>query len=131
MQQSRYAITDVGLMRLTEQLLEKFEPYVEANGVHCEWQPDAEIGGRLCRVFHVEYDSPDINEEYRQSTVWLDREWNVPLCVKNTDWNVTPSNPEGLIEYYVYEDVRLDRKLTDRDFAVDALSPTSVAAAVE
>lgn len=131
MAQSRYAITDVGLMRLTEQLLEKFSPYVDAAGVRCTWLPDEAIDGRPCRVFHVEYESAQVNPDYRLTTVWLDREWNVPLCVKNLDWEMDDSNPDGLLELYVYEQVRLNANLTDRDFTADAPPDANVAAAAE
>lgn len=131
MAQSRYAITDVGLMRLSEQLIEKFEPYLDSPGVRCAWLPDESIGGRPCRVFHVNYESAAVNPDYRQTTVWLDHEWNLPLGVKNLDWEQDGSNPEGLLEYYVYENVQLNTQLTDRDFKVDAPSSTSVAATAE
>lgn len=131
MAQSRYAITDVGLMRLSEQLIEKFTPYLDAAGVSCVWLPNESIGGRLCQVFHVNYESAAVNPDYRQTTVWLDHEWNVPLCVKNFDWEQDDSYPEGLLEFYVYENLQLNSQLIDRDFMVDAPPSTSVAAAAE
>jgi len=127
MNESRYPITDAGIMRLTEQLQERFAPYLDhAEGVRCEWLPDEAIGGRRCRVFTVEYASTAVNPDYRKTLVWLDTEWSVPLSVQNFDWQTDdPSNPEGLVEYYVYENIHLANHLADSDFTVDGQTPVA------
>lgn len=127
LQESRYPVTDVGLLRLTEQLLDRFVPYLDrADGVHCEWRTDDFVGGRLCRVFLTEYASAVVNPDYRKSIVWLDAEWSVPLAVENFDWETgDSSNPEGLVEYYAYENIQLLPSLAEGDFSI---SGTSVAA---
>jgi hypothetical protein len=124
LQYARYPITDVGMLKLTEQLLERFEPYEQrTDGVRCGWLADAAIGGRDCQVFSAEYASPTVNPDYRRSLVWLDKEWSVPLAMENFDWDVSDTtNPDGLVERYVYEEVRLRRGLSDVDFISDAQS---------
>jgi len=132
MQESRYPITDLGLLRLTEQLIERYRPYADATeGVECAWLPDEMIGERPCRVFTVSSASPEDNPEYRSSTVWLDQEWSIPLAVTNTGWETNATNREGLLEHYVYEDVRFNRRLSSRDFAADSSAGTTVAELVE
>jgi hypothetical protein len=89
MQEARYPVTDVGLLRLTDQLLERFQPYLDrTDGVQCEWLADQFIGGRLCRVFEAEYASSAVNPDYRKSILWLDREWSVPLDLHDVDFTV-------------------------------------------
>lgn len=132
MSEARYPITDVGLMRLTEQLLERFAPYLDrTDGVRCTWLPDEAVGGRRCHVFVAEYANSAVNPDYRKSIVWFDAEWSVPLAVQNFDWLADdPANPEGLVEYYAYENVLLDPSLHDADFAMEGHtgSPSEVAA---
>jgi hypothetical protein len=125
MTEARYAVTDVGLLRLTEQLLERFEPYLDQTvDVSCAWLPDEQVGGRPCRVFTVEYRSAAVNPDYRRTVVWLDKEWSVPLAVQNFDWyRDDPSNPEGLVEHYVYEGLQLEGGLVEADFTVDGQPP--------
>ncbi len=122
MQYARYPVTDAGLLRLTEQLLERLEPYEgRTDGITCVWQPEELIGGRECRVFVVEYASPAVNPDYRRSVVWLDKEWQVPLAVENCDWDVSdPDNPTSLVEHYVYESIHLEPGLSDLDFTHEA-----------
>ncbi|MFO0918485.1 MAG: DUF1571 domain-containing protein [Planctomycetaceae bacterium] len=122
LQYARYPVTDAGLLRLTEQLIERFEPYEQrTDGVVCAWQPEELIGGRNCRVFVVEYASSAVNPDYRRSVVWLDQEWLIPLAVENFDWDISNTeNPTGLVEHYVYEEIHLEQGLSDLDFTHDA-----------
>lgn len=116
--EARYPVTQVGLVALIDELLRQWEPFSDrADGVLCEWLEDERVGGRPCRVFRVNYAGPEVFAEYRQSTVWLDREHSVPLRVLNYDWERhDPANPDGLVEHYVYENVDFDAKLVEADF---------------
>jgi hypothetical protein len=133
MQQSRYPITDVGLLRLTEQLLERLDPYLDrTEGVRCAWLADEAVSGRRCRVFTVDYADPAVNPDYRQSVIWLDAERNIPLSVQNFDWQShDPTNPAGLVEFYIYENLRFSSGLQDADFTAEGepASSAEVAAA--
>ena len=129
MEESRYAITDVGMLKLADQWIERCEPYLDrTEGIHCRWEKDAVIGDRAARTFTIEYGSEAVNPLYRKSTVWLDKEWSAPLAVRNDDWQIDEVNPEGLMEYYVYEDVRFNRGLCDKDFAWQSADAPAVAA---
>lgn len=121
MAEARYPVTDVGLMRLTEQLLERFAPYLDnVDGVTCRQEADEPVGDRLCRVFSVEYRSTEVNPDYRRTIVWLDAERSIPLAVQNFDWDTTdPLNPDGLVEHYSYEELHFNRGLVEADFSVD------------
>ncbi len=129
MQEARYPITDVGMLRLTEQLLERIEPFLDReSGVACTQPTDEEIAERRCLVFTIDYASPAVNPDYRQSLIWLDAEWSVPLAVRNFDWQTDDlANPDGLLEYYGYENVRWNCGYTDADFRADNREPAAAA----
>ena len=45
-------------------------------------------------------------------------EWSIPLAVQNFDWHSDePGNAEGMVEFYVYENLRFTKDLQDTDFA--------------
>jgi hypothetical protein len=118
MEDSRYPITDVGMLRLAERWLESLAPYADrTDGVHCRWDPETMIGDRKTHPFTVEYDSPEVNPSYRKSTVWFDQEWSAPLATLNYDWQRDEANPEGFMERYAYERIQFQCGLTDKDFA--------------
>ncbi len=122
--EARYPVTDTGILRLAEQLLERFEPYLDrTDGVRSAWLPEEQVGDRRCRVFVVEYADPTVNPDYRKSVIWLDTEWSVPLAVQNFDWQTDDaSNPEGLVEYYAFEDIALGVELRDSDFTAEGIA---------
>jgi hypothetical protein len=127
MGESRYPVTDTGLVRLAEQLLERFKPYLDTTaGVRSAWLPEEYVGDRRCRAFVVEYADPTVNADYRKTVVWLDSEWSVPLAVQNFDWQTGDvSNPEGLIEYYAFEQVVLGVELRDDDFTAEGIATSA------
>jgi hypothetical protein len=84
---------------------------------------DQSIGERLCHCYVTEYRDAKVSEQYRKSITLIDKEWSIPLFVKNFGWptdNVTAVNDEldeaTLIEQYTFTDVKFRSSLTAFDF---------------
>jgi hypothetical protein len=121
---SRYPITKLGILALTDTLIERRELEMRENiTVHVEQRPDADVEGRRCAVYVFEDADSAQSPVYRKSVQYIDREWNVPLRVANYTWPEPGTHPAGsaldeatLIEYYMYSEVVTDAHLTDADF---------------
>jgi Protein of unknown function (DUF1571) len=121
---SRYPITKLGILALTDTLIERRELEIRENvTVHVERLPDADCEGRRCAVYVFEDAEPGQSPLYRKSVQYIDREWNVPLRVANYTWPEPGKHVDGpaldeatLIEYYMYSEVAIDAHLTDADF---------------
>lgn len=124
MAESRYPVTKVGLAPLTQTLIGyRRRDLGLAVGVTCRALADAKFDGRDCYGFVVEYANAGVEPVYRKSVVYLDREFPVPVCVKNYGWpDATHSGPPGeentLVEYYTYRDLKFDVGLGDGDFTI-------------
>jgi Protein of unknown function (DUF1571) len=124
MSQSRYSIQSVGILALTESLLEHRRNEIRDQVVpHIQREPDAPCEGRLCSVFTLEVASPEGSPIYRKSIQYIDREWGAVIQVANYTWPepgqvLGPSTLDEatLIEYYKYSEIVADAQLTDRDF---------------
>lgn len=121
---SRYPITKLGILALTDTLIERRELEMRENiTVHVEQRPDANVEGRRCAVYIFEDADPAQSPVYRKSVQYIDHEWNVPLRVANYTWPEPGKHADGpaldeatLIEYYMYSEVALDAHLSDADF---------------
>ncbi len=122
MSQSRHPVMMVGLLKAAERILQYQNAAIESGkGFHCELRDDAEFDGRPCYRCLVEYDSPEHSPEYRKSEILVDKQWSMPVSVRNFTWaqDADPAtiDDETLIEHYTYSDIRLQQQFADLDFS--------------
>jgi hypothetical protein len=124
MKESRYPVTDAGLLALIEIMLRTQADDIAKNNVaRCEQLKDQEFDGRMCSVFLVEYKDAQGSPTYRKSVALIDKEWHVPIYTRNFGW------PEGeapqtadelddatLIEFYTFTDIQFRQQLAEADF---------------
>ncbi len=121
MSESRHPITEIGLARLAEKLLKySYINIKRPNGWACEMHADQKVQGRDCYLFVMRYDSDQVNETYRKSLQYVDKELSLPLMVINYGWG-EDTDPETidqqtLIESYTWSDIRIDQRLASGDF---------------
>lgn len=119
--ESRHPVTEVGLARLAEQILDyRYEEAAWDGGYVCT-EDEAEVDGRPCYRFTMVYDLPQFNSEYRKSLVYIDREWLAVTKIENYGWpsGHVPADKldeETLVEAYCYTDINLGTQLAAMDF---------------
>lgn len=124
MAEARHPITQIGLLNLTGKVLEvRRRDLVAKNFARCEQTANQPIDGRDCLCFVTEYRTAAASKEYRKSIILIDKEWSVPLFIKNFGWptdNVTATgdalDEATMIEQYTYSEVKFRANLTAFDF---------------
>jgi len=124
LKESRYPVTDIGLLNLAKKIAAYRRKDVErTNPPRCRMFDGQTFNDRKCYCFVIEYDNPQQSRMYRKSVVFIDKQWCVPLCVQNFGWPDSNTDVTGatldkktLVEDYRYRDIHLDKKLADRDF---------------
>lgn len=124
MKESRYPITNAGLLALIETMLRVQADDIAKNNVaRCEQLKDQEFDGRMCSVFVVEYKDAQTSPTYRKSIALIDKEWNVPLYARNFGWpdgeapqTASELDDATLIEYYTFTDLQFRQQLAEADF---------------
>lgn len=124
LRESRYPITNVGLLELAKTMVRVHVEDLKADSVaRCEKLPEQEFDGRPCEVFLVEYRNADVSPTYRKSITLLDKEWHIPVYARNFGWPNAGSTATGeqldeetLLEYYTYADIHFRQQLAEVDF---------------
>ncbi|TWU13752.1 hypothetical protein CA54_25870 [Symmachiella macrocystis] len=126
MSQSRYPVTQMGLLRLVETLITDRRNDIEKKTeLKCQLFDDEVCHERPCYRFVLEYGSQQVSATYRKSDLFIDKELSVPVQIANftwpdsdwgADWGCEEMDDETLIEYYGYCDLVLGTPLSDLDF---------------
>ncbi len=126
MSQSRYPVTQMGLLALVETLIADRQRDLSSNpAFQCRMFENETCNDRPCVRFVLEYGSPEDSATYRKSDLFIDKEHGVPLEISNytwpekdwgDDWGCEEMDDATLIEYYSYCDLRLGVELADLDF---------------
>ena len=124
MAEARHPITQIGMLNLAGKVLEVGRKDLAGkNYARCEQTENQPIDGRDCLCFVTEYRDAASSKEYRKSIILIDKEWSVPLFIKNFGWptdNVTAVGEEldtaTMIEQYTYSEVKFRANLTAFDF---------------
>ncbi|MGE5192240.1 MAG: DUF1571 domain-containing protein [Deltaproteobacteria bacterium] len=125
MKESRHPVTEMGLLQLTELILQyRKRDLTLKHGVRWEMIPDQKFLDHVCDCWVVEYDSPDVEKLYRKSITYIDRKYSLPICLKNFGWpadgvdvaDAAAVDEATFIEYYGYTDIEFETRLSDADF---------------
>lgn len=124
MQESRYPVTKAGLLGTIDITLDVHaEDLAKGRLKNCTQLEDQEFDGRLCTAFLTEYKDAQISPTYRKSLVLIDKEWNVPLYMRNFGWPNAGDSSTGeeldeatLIEFYTFTEIEFRQQLATSDF---------------
>lgn len=112
MRECRHPIYEIGMLHLAGQIREHREYDLGIlDKVTCRVERNAELDGRPCYRFRVEYSDRQSSRGYRKSIFLIDKEWSIPVSVRNYAWPssnaATAEDVDAgtLVEYYVYRDV--------------------------
>ena len=118
LRESRYPITQVGLLPLTKCLITHYERDLkQAAGIRCDLQEVIEHQ-RPCLQFTIVYASSELDETYQKSIVCIDKELSLPISVRNFGWTESTEEPLELIEHYAYSNLDLNCQLSRPDFEI-------------
>ena len=124
--ESRYPVTQAGVLNLSRKLLKSRESEGGRDDIEYRQLADSEFDGRPCNCFVVTWSEQCDTHPYRKHIVMIDKERNIPLVVRNFTW---ASDGEGLagealdnetlIENYSFSNLNLSSKLTAIEFSRD------------
>ena len=121
--EARYPVTRAGLLALAATIVEFNSKDLQTKSyAKCEQLEDQVVGERTCCCFVLEYKNRESSRDYRKSMTFIDKEWCVPLYIKNFGWpteeiaDAEELDEATLIEHYTYSDVKFRSSLTHLDF---------------
>lgn len=116
---NKYPITEIGLTRLIEKLIEKGERDRKVGPCEVQVFEDQHVGDRTCRLVQVTHPDKDARFDFHIAQVFIDVERMIPLRYAAFLWPTEPGGEPQLEEEYTYLDVQLNVGLSDIDFDPD------------
>jgi hypothetical protein len=116
--ESRYPITQAGLMPLLKHVVELAEndkPYGEAV---VKAYPDAKVNDRPCLAIEIKHPTPRREFKFHLVRVFFDHEWTFPIRFEAYGFPRKTGDEPPLIEEYTFSNLKFDTGLTDRDFDI-------------
>jgi len=118
MQGQQYPVTQIGILKLTERLIEIADRDMKFGECKAKWIDHVKINDRPCRCIEVVHPQPRDNFIFHIARIFVDDELNVPIRYERYGWPSAPGGRLLLMEEYTYLDVRRNAGLTAADFDV-------------
>ncbi len=119
MQGQRYPITEIGILNLTNRLIEAAESGKKFGDCEVRFFKGAKINKRSCTRIEVVHSTRRPQFDVHRAQVFFDDELNIPVRYEAYDWPDSPGGKPKLIEEYTYLDVKLNNDFGDADFELD------------
>lgn len=127
MSESRYPITQAGLLGMVKQIVACRQNDMKCGeGVTCVRLENQVWDERECYCFQYDYHSPEFSKVYRKSIVLIDTRYHIPLQIANYTWaseadGLTPEqlDEQTLIEDYSFSRIDFGRDLVAEEFSRD------------
>jgi hypothetical protein len=116
MRDNRYPITQMGMLHLVRQLVERAEGDLHYGECEAKFFRGSKINGRSCTEIKVTHPIRRDHFHYHLARILIDDELRVPIHYEAYDWPGKEGDPPPLTESYSYLDLKLNVGLTDRDF---------------
>jgi hypothetical protein len=115
---NRYPITEMGIRRLTERLIEVGEHDAQFGECEVKAIPNTKINGRECVCLQVLHPVPRKDFTFNKAKIYVDSQLNVPVRYEAYDWPHEAGGEPMLLEEYTYLDLKVNNGFTDFDFDV-------------
>ncbi len=116
MQQSRYPVTEVGVLNLTQRLIANGEKELQDRNYEAKLVQGGKINGRSCTVVQMMHKVRGEGLAYKTARILIDDELLLPVHYSAYDWPDEEGGKPVLLEEYTYTDLKLNVGLTDWDF---------------
>lgn len=116
MEENRHPVTDLGLKRMLELVLEQWRIESQYGEIEVRYYPEARLGNIPCEVIETAHPRPRRQFRYQTSRLYFDAETHLPIRIENFGFPQNPAQQPPLVEEYTYLKVETNVGLADRDF---------------
>ena len=117
MAENRHPITDIGIERLVEKLIDQWEQELKLDGVEVKYFPNAKMGDMECKVIETSYPKRQQGIRYHKTRLFIERSSNLPVRVEQYGFPSRQGARAPLVEQYTYSNLRTNRGFTNVDFS--------------
>ena len=116
MRGQRYPVTEVGMKKLIEKMLEKGLRERQLGDCEVNFYRDVAVGTRKCTAIEIVHPTAKPQFDFHRAQLFFDDEYKMPIRYVSWMWPSGPDNQPVLDEEYYYSNVKTNVGLTDSDF---------------
>lgn len=116
MRGQRYPITEIGIMNLVKELIERGERERQHGDCEVKFYQNAKIDSYDCTLIEVIHPQRREPFDFYRARIYIDRTLRVPVHYAAWSWPEKPGGEPILLEEYTYRNIKLNVGLTDKDF---------------
>ena len=116
MKGNRYSIRDIGMKNLLKKMLEKGEEGLKNEQCEVHVQRNVLVGDRACTMLEIVYPEKLSDIDFHKARIFIDDQRGLPIAYEGYLWPEKKGGAPPLLEKYIYNDVKLNLGLTDKDF---------------
>lgn len=116
MEDNRYPITKIGLVRSTEELIKQWKAESKFGETEVKYYPEAKIDNIACKVIESTHPRPRKQFQFKKTRFWIDSKTNLPIRIEHFGFPKDPKAKPPLVAQYTYRNIKTNLGLTDRDF---------------
>lgn len=119
MTDNRYPITEIGILNLTERLIEAGEQGLQYDECEVKIVDNAKINGRPCKCIQVVHPRRRAHFRFYRAQIFIDKELNVPVRYASWLWPENSGGEPVLLEEYTYLNLKINDGFADADFSAN------------
>lgn len=119
MAENRYPITEFGILRLTERLMEVGRQEIAYGECEVDVNDRFETEKRVCTQIEIKHPVQRDHFQYCLARVYVDNDLQLPIRFEAYHWPHNDDEDPILLEEYTYHNLKLNVGLTDADFDPD------------
>ncbi len=119
MAENRYPVTEFGILRLTERLMEVGRKEIAYGECEIEVDDRFETEKRVCTQIEIKHPVQRDHFQYCLARVYVDNDLQIPIRFEAYHWPHDDEEDPILLEEYTYHNLKLNVGLTDADFDPD------------
>jgi hypothetical protein len=117
MEEGRHPITEIGMQKMIEALIQQWEFETKLADCAVKFYPNAKLGDIECQVVESSHAQPRPEFKFKMTRLYIDKKTNFPIRVEQ--WGFPrPGSEPFVIEEYTYTSIKHDVGLADADFDV-------------
>lgn len=117
MAESRHPVSDLGLKRLVQLVIEQWEIESKYGEVDVKYYPNAKMGRIDCEALEVTHPRPRRQFRYHQCRLYIEKKSGLPLRVQNYGFPQQAGIAPPLVEDYAYTGLKTNLGLKPLDFS--------------
>lgn len=118
MEGNRHPITDAGIGKLIHTIKTRWTQELESSDVIVLFNPRLKLGSANCLLVEAIHPRQSGDFYFHKVRLFINTDLGFPVRFEGYDWPKSPSHAPELVEEYIYDDIKINVGLSDKDFDV-------------